>query len=188
MGNQPSAPAPPPNSPVIPMQIPVCDMECQHQKELSSLLTAYQNAEKTKTSDPEGYEQARIKYFTSKDGQGWLATEKERLAKIEIEPILRDLDSKYESLQSKLKQKKEQQDLINLLKSQEVGDEEETRYIKNELMKEKDKIGVVHRLTQIGSPLLPMSPWLSITLDVAIACLSLFIVYSIFRRVRSVPA
>jgi hypothetical protein len=188
MGNQASTPAPPINSPVTPMQIPVCDMECQRQKELSNLLSAYQTAENTKSSDPERYEQARIKYFTLKDGQGWLATEKERLAKIEVEPILRELDSKYEMLQSNLKQKKEQQDLINLMKSHEVGDEDESRYIKHQLMKEKDKIGVVHRLTQIGNPLLPMNSWLSTALDVTIACLVLFIIYSVFKRTRSVSA
>ncbi len=33
-----------------------------------------------KNATPEAYPQARIHYFTLKEGQGWLRTEKERLA------------------------------------------------------------------------------------------------------------
>jgi intergrase/recombinase len=165
-------------------QISVCDTACQRQKQLDGLLTTMNNTEKT---NPVEYEKARVSYYTLKDGQEWLVKEKDRLAKEEVEPILKNIDTKYEYLQKKVKDKKQQEDLINSLKLQEVGDEEETRYINNQLMKEKDKVGVAQRLSlfNTSSSLNVMPYWLSTTLDITIALLSLFIAYSLFNKFRT---
>lgn len=165
-------------------QISVCDTACQRQKQLDGLLTTMHN---TENKNPEEYEKARISYYTLKDGQEWLVKEKDRLAKQEVEPILKTIDTKYEYLQKKVRDKKEQEDLINSLKLQEVGDEEESRHINNELMKEKDKVGVAQRLSLFKTPsLLTIMPyWLSTTLDIIISILSLFIAYSLFNKFRT---
>ena len=185
MGNQPSTPSPT-SAPVPAVPIPVCNSDCQRQKQLSGLLLNLQTAEQTKTSNPEAYEKARIDYYTLKDGQEWLAKEKEKLAKQEIEPVLKAIDAKYELLQSQLSDEKQKQELVNLLKAEEVGDEEESRYLKQQLMKEQDKVGVSQRLSQLGpTSILTSTPqWLSIAMDVVLAVLSLLLVYSIFKKVR----
>jgi hypothetical protein len=151
--------------------IPVCDMECQKQKQLDSLLTSMKASE----NNPEAYEQARIKYYTLKEGQGWLAQEKERLAKKEIEPVLKSLDEKYESLKSKLNQKTVGRNVSNEI--------EESMYMRHQLMKETDKVGVAQRLSQF-SPAPTNSSMVPILLDITIACLCLFIGYSLIKRVR----
>ena len=87
MGNQPSSPTPAPPSaspPSIPPLPPPCDLQCQKEKQLVLLKQNLDAA--NKQSDPEGYEKARIAYFTLLNGPGWLAQEKQRIAKQEVEP------------------------------------------------------------------------------------------------------
>jgi len=164
--------------------IPVCDLACQKEKQLSGLLSAMQVAEHT---SPEAYEQARIQYYTLKEGQGWLAKEKERLAKLEVEPILRDLDAKYAIAQAKVSQYNQVQELVNSLKNKQIGDEEESRYISNQLSKERDKVDVAQRLSILGPSLPINTQWLTIALDVVIALLALYVVYSLTIRSFAIP-
>ena len=152
--------------------IPVCDLKCQKQKQLDGLESAMKAAEKT---DPESYEKARIQYYTLKEGQGWLEQEKRKLAEKEIEPVLKGLDSKYQELKNKLREKHTTAEPIQT---------EDSLYMKHQLMKERDKVGVVQRLSQFGTSSVGMSSWLSTTLDVVIAVLCLFIGYSAFKRIR----
>jgi hypothetical protein len=49
-----------------------CDVECHRQKKLKALQDAYIAASHKAGSDPEGYEQAKIAYFSTRDGPTWL--------------------------------------------------------------------------------------------------------------------
>jgi hypothetical protein len=84
MGNQPSAPpsAPPSPSPPLP---PPCDPNCQKQKDLALLKVALDTATENQDQDPAGYEKARIAYYTLLNGQGWLNTEKQRIATEDVQ-------------------------------------------------------------------------------------------------------
>ena len=146
-----------------------------------------------KNATPDAYEQARVNYYTLKEGQGWLQQEKERLAKQEIEPILKSYTTKYDFLKKELGTQTQISELINMLKAQEVGDESESRYLTNQLNLEKSKVGVARRLTEVGMP--PVSSysftWLPMLLDLIIGVLIIFVLYQIlfggkiFRKVVS---
>ncbi len=58
-------------------------------QQLEGLKTALDTAEANKASNPAAYEQARIAYYTLKDGQSWLSKEKERLARDHVAPVLK---------------------------------------------------------------------------------------------------
>lgn len=98
------------------------------QKNLEDARLAMQNA------TPEAYPQARIRYFTLKEGQGWLRSEKERLADAEIDPVLRDLEAKYDTNHRV-----------------ETKSDSESRYLHRRLLEEKDKVGVALRSAELGS-------------------------------------
>jgi len=187
MGNQPSAPSSPPSqtSPVqsgTPLP-PVCDMACQRQKQLDGLKTALDTATITKDSDPEGYEKARVAYYTLLEGNAWLATEKDNIAKKDIEPVLTQYSNQYNELK---KRKKEQDVFVNLaatLKNQEVGDQEELAFLNKETGKEKVDTDVLNRLTEIkGSPT-PQFDWILYLLYGIIGVLGLYVVYLLFRKI-----
>jgi len=114
-----------------------------------------------KNATPEAYPQARIHYYTLKEGQGWLRTEKERLAAAETDPILKDLDSKYEKK----------------VPSKEKKEDSESRYLHRRLLEEKDKVGVALRNVELGSSNVTQTSMLPYILDILIAVVGVGCVY-----------
>jgi hypothetical protein len=152
MGNQPSAPqAPPTPQPTPPPLPPVCDAECQRQKTLSGLKAALDAKTATKDTDPEGYEQARIAYFTQLNGQGWLAQEKQRIANEEIAPVINGYRDRYKGLQTETKNQGVFVNLMNMLKSDEKQDTEELGGLHKKLQSEKDKADTLNRLNELNN-------------------------------------
>lgn len=180
MGNQPSQPSAP-SAPPPPLP-PVCDADCQRQKLLSGLKTTLDQKTETKDQDPEGYEQARIAYFTALNGQGWLATEKSRIAKEEISPKITGYTNQYKQLTGKEDSQKVFVNLMNSLKAQEVEDDEDLHSLKKQLTVEKDKVSVLNRLSSLSSPSQPSTNYLPIVLEVVMALLGLAILYMLYKK------
>lgn len=193
MGNQPSTPSPPPQSttsnvpPVVP---PVCDADCQKQKKLSGLKAILDQKTLTKDTDPEGYEQARIAYYTELNGQGWLAKEKERIAKDEIKPKISTYTAQYNDLKTQQKNHGVFVNLMGALQAEEHGDEEELGFLNKQIQKQKDEVAVMNRLAVLGTPQQtePVISYMPIIIDVALAILGLailYLLYSKFGRLKS---
>jgi hypothetical protein len=66
-----------------------CDVECQRQKKLKLLQDAYMAASTKAGSDPQGYERAKIAYFTLRDGPTWLHNYKQQKQEQEQEQARR---------------------------------------------------------------------------------------------------
>lgn len=157
----------------------MCDVACQREKDLKSLMATYEAAEKNKVADPQAYEDARMKYFTLKDGQTWLHNEKDRIAREQVQPIVNEYSQKIQKLQAELDAYSKNSDVLGMLKASEVGDEEETRYMHNQLLLEKDKVGVARRLSQLDDPLFSFS-WMPLFLNIVIAVSVIAIIYYIY--------
>ena len=183
MGNQPSSPAPQPTQqtpPPLPPLPPPCDIECQKQKKLVLLKKAFDSADPD--SDPEGYEKARIAYYTLLNGPGWLAEEKQRVASQEVEPVLNSYQQQYDALKGEQQSQSIFTNLANALKAQEGSDKESNSFLQKQLTLEKDKVNVSDRLNQLNGISSQLSQYLSIFIDVIIAILGFFILYKIYIR------
>lgn len=160
-------------------------MACQRQKQLDGLKTALDTATTNKDSDPEGYEKARVAYYTLLEGNTWLATEKDSIAKQDIEPVLSQYSTQYNELKNR---KKEQDIFVNLaatLKEQEKGDEEELAFLNEETGKDRVETDVLNRLTQIkGSPTYQFD-WFIYLLYGIIGVLGVYVVYLLIGKIIS---
>ena len=185
MGNQPSSSATPlpPSNPPPPLP-PSCDLDCQRQKQLSDLKYALDLAEKTKSTNPEGYQQARVKYYTLLEGQGWLAKEKESIARSELDPLISGYTAKYEELKAATKSQSIFANLAGALKHQAAEDENNNNFIKKQIAQTGDRTATLYRMSQLtGLPAgFTFLPYLSIILDVVIGLLALVIVYMLYSR------
>lgn len=185
MGNQPSSSATPlpPSNPPPPLP-PSCDLDCQRQKQLSDLKYALDLAEKTKSTDPEGYGQARIKYYTLLEGQEWLAKEKESIAKSELDPLITGYNAKYQELKGAEKSQSIFANLAGALKTQAASDEDSNNFLKKQIAKSVDQTNTLNRMSQLtGIPAgFTFLPYLSIILDVIIGILGIVVVYMIYSR------
>jgi hypothetical protein len=151
MGNSPSAPSaapsapPPPPPPPLP---PVCDLNCQRQKDLAVLKTALDNS--NKTTDPAGYNKARVAYYTLLEGPGWLDKERKTLAENEVLPILNKFNGQFESLKKEEESNKMFVNLADSLRAQSKEDDYDSQYLKRVLEAEKDKAGVESRMNELN--------------------------------------
>jgi hypothetical protein len=183
MGNQPSAPqAPPPAPPTPPPLPPVCDAECQRQKTLSGLKAALDAKTATKDTDPEGYEQARIAYFTELNGQGWLAQEKQRIANEEIAPVMNGYRNRYRDLQTETKNQGVFVKLMGMLKADEQQDKEELGGLDKKLQSEKDKADTLNRLNELKDTQPPSTsmPVGSVVLDIFYVVLGIGLLFGLY--------
>ena len=181
MGNQPSAPAPPappaaPSPPPPPPLPPPCDPDCQKQKNLVLLKSALDAIDETQ--DPEGYAKARIAYFTLLNGQGWLNTEKQRIATEEVKPILDDYRTQYNSLKGEKQSQSIFTNLSNALTAQESVDSADNAFLKKQMAIEKDRADVMNRMNQLasGTPENPQG-YMPLIIDILIGILIVGVIY-----------
>jgi len=149
-----------------------CDVACQRTKQLKELLSTLQEATVNKGTAPEAYERARINYYTVKEGQGWLQAEKERTAKQLVKPIVAKYKARYESSRT----------APQLVNHEEVGDEAESRFIQDQIEKERNTAGVRQRLMELTSDASPETKWYNYFIDILIAILALVIVYQLLTK------
>ena len=159
-----------------------CDIQCQRNKKLDSLHEIFHEATLRKGIDPEAYEQARINYYTVKDGQGWLAKEKERIANETVEPILDSYKSRFGLIQKSIDKQNAKQQAMKDVENSQVGDEDDVRFIHSMLKRERDKAGVHKRLLELNPDSTETYSWLPIFLDVLIGLLVLFVAYRLWTR------
>jgi len=188
MGNQPSSPASPtpPSNPPPPITVS-CDADCRRQKDLKDLKYAMDLAAKNKSTEPEVYEQARIKYYTLLDGQKWLKTEQERIAKSDIEPIVSAYTTKYSDLKKEQRTNSTFINLANSVKSQQADVDDKNKILEKQIETQKNTIDVKNRLYQLaGMPAgSVVTPYLPIILDVIIGILSIIVAYLLFTKIGS---
>ena len=186
MGNQPSAPAPPPPAqPSPPPLPPPCDPDCQKQKNLILLKSALDGIDETQ--DPEGYAKARIAYFTLLNGQGWLNTEKQRIATEEVKPVLDDYRTQYNSLKSEKKSQSIFTNLSNALTAQESVDSADNAFLKKQMAIEKDRADVMNRMNQLASGTTEnQQGYMPLIIDILIGLLIVGVIYLGFMKMDSI--
>lgn len=190
MGNQQSSSSPPVPQAPPPPPVPVCDSACQRQKKLDGLKLTLDQKEETQSTDPEGYEQARLAYYTALNGQGWLTQEQTRIAKDEIEPVISKYTTQYNDLNKQIKTNQVFSNLASSLKAEQESDQEDLHFLKKQFQKDKDQADVLNRLTSLGSSpsQTSSSNYLPILADIGIVFLGLFVVYMIYSKFSSIKA
>jgi hypothetical protein len=160
----------------------VCDLKCQKEKDLALLKTNLDNADKQ--TDPDGYEKARIAYYTLLNGQGWLQTEKQKIAKEDVEPLLTNYRTEYDALKGEKKSQSVFSKLMNHLKSQNTDND----FLNKEFLKEKDKADVLDRMNALnaGTPNSP-SPtgfyeYIPTLIDFIILLLGFAVIYLVYTK------
>jgi hypothetical protein len=184
MGNQPSAPAPSaPTQPIAPPPLPPpCDLNCQKQKQLALLKSALDEEEE----GTEAYEKARIAYYTLLNGQGWLNTEKQRIATEVVEPVLKQYTTNYDALKSEKKSQAIFTNLSNMLTSQEDADQSTNVFLKKEMTSEKDRADVLNRLNELNAGTPAPTSYIPMLVDLFIALLAIGVLYFGYTKLDAI--
>jgi hypothetical protein len=156
-----------------------CDLECEKKKKLVLLKDAFDKASEKKEEDPAAYDKARIAYYTLLHGQGWLNTEKQRIARENVQPNVTDFNNIYNSL----KQEKQSQSIFANLADQ--LNQDDSPVLDKQLTEDKDKSRVLDRLNELnsGSPTYySTNNWISYLIDGIIVVLGIVIAYLIYTK------
>jgi hypothetical protein len=129
---------------------PICDLNCQKEKDLALLKTALDNADVNREQDPVTYDKARIAYYTLLNGPGWLQTEKQRIARQDVLPVTSSYTTKFNALKGEKKAQSTFVSLADNLKAQQASDQSSNAFLDKEFKKEKDKADVLNRLHMFG--------------------------------------
>ena len=158
-----------------------CDVACQRNKQLVSLQAALHTATVNKNKDPEAYEQARINYYTVRDGEGWLRTEKEKKANAVIDPIISNYQQRYLDMQVAQAKQEAREQARKDAQNEQVGDEDDVRFVHDLIQKQQDSAGVHRRLLELGASN-SFSVTSPLVLDVTIGLLILGVVYLAYSK------
>jgi hypothetical protein len=157
-----------------------CDVQCHRDKELKRLSSDVLRIIPNREKDPEAYEKARTAYYTVKEGQGWVAAENEKKANEAVQPILDSYQAKFDKMKEDMiyadAAAQAKQDALN----NQVGDEDEVRFIHREIMKERDEASVYQRLQELAGIPVDVYAWLPSFLDLVLGVTILVLVFQIF--------
>jgi len=162
-----------------------CDFDCQKNKQLDLLQGALYTATLKKGTDPEAYEQARTAYYTLKEGEGWLHQEKERKAVEEVDPIIDQYKDRIRAFELAQASSNARQQALKDVESNQVGDEDEVRFIHNQITKERNSAGVRKRLIELNGG----SDWWSLLLNIILCfaiLVTVYFAYSYYLSTRSI--
>ncbi len=126
----------------------------------------------------EAKEQAKVNYYTALYGQSWLVNEKNRIAKEQIEPVLKDYSDRYSALKNEGKQQQIFVNLASALKEQESADAEEVKFLQKQLGDDNTTLDVLNRQNVLNATPPPTTGIMGTILNVLIALLGLFVVYT----------
>lgn len=196
MGNKPSAPPTPlaptnvippsvsniQSAPVQAPEIPVCDANCQRQKELTGLRTALDMATANKTSDPEAYQRARIAYYTAAEGQGWLDKERTRIGEEEVGPVVTQINDKYKALNEEKKNQSMFMTAIDVMKNENSQNKQELNYIYDQTAQNTQNKLTTDRTNELGGNTLISGSYYPLLFQVLIAILFVIIIVLLYRR------
>jgi len=157
-----------------------CDIECQRNKELRRLSSAMVDAIQNKEQDPEGYEKARVAYNTYKHGQAWAHVDTEQKAKEAAQPILDSYQQQFDQMKTAMAYNSALQQAKQDAMSGQAGDEDEIRFIHEQIQKERDEASVYQRMNELGSVPPSVYSWLPTFLDLCLGLTILYLVYQVY--------
>lgn len=167
-------------------ELAIVDGKITSEKKLRDAFIRLQEAENVRDKSPDIYRQARVAYYTLKEGDKWVEKERERLLKAEVEPKAQSfLETQRRAVGQFLNQRKTI-DVVNGLKDRVLSLRDELKYsadtFKDQLEKVQDAINRENR-TREPSKETSLYDWLDTILNILILSSLVYVTYTIGRKV-----
>ena len=144
-----------------------------------------QDAENVRDKAPDAYQQARSTYYTIKDGEKWIESEKERILKAEVEPTVKKLVENKNMALRQYETQRKTVDVVNGLKDRVLSLKDEVKYaadtFKDQLNKVQDAINRGRR-ERTATPETSIWTWLDTIFNIAIVGALLYVIYILYQK------
>ncbi len=158
-------------------------------KQLTDAFAALQTAENVRDKSPEAYQEARIRYYTLKNGESWVAEEQQRIQNGEAREKAEAYVSEYTNLARREQQQTKTMDVVNAVKDNILSMKDDFELttgafakqltdLKNQIQMERKKGAI-----QTASVL----TWVSTLLNVILVLVLIVAVVLLIRKVTKTP-
>ena len=123
--------------------------ELDKNRQVEDAFKELQRAENIRDESPEAYQQARTNYYTLLQGPTWVEGEKQRVAKVEVDPLAAQYRDSYNSLASRQKNQQRTQDIMKSVKDGVLTLKDDFKYttsiFKDQIENLKNQINIERR-------------------------------------------
>lgn len=107
---------------------------------LQDKFKALQSAENVRDQAPEAYQKARMDYYTTLNGEGWIDQEKERITKSEVEPKVQSYANTYTDLTNRLDKQQQTYDIVVGVKDKMLSMKDDFQYTTKTFAKQIEEL------------------------------------------------
>lgn len=165
-------------------EIETINREFPKEKQLENAFKDMQTAENVRDVDPQGYQNARIRYYTLLKGESWRDQEKERIAKVEIEPLVNKYSNQIRDTLAEISNQTLTIDVAKGVKDNVLSIKDELNYATTTFQKQltdlKSAIVMEHRKQEQKKE--KDTTWVDLLLNVLTVIILIVIVIIIVRK------
>lgn len=165
-------------------EIETINRDFPKEKQLENAFKDMQTAENVRDVDPQGYQNARIRYYTLLKGETWRDQEKERLSKAEIEPIVNRYSTQIQETLAEISNQTLTIDAARGVKDKVLSIKDELMYATTTFQKQLDdlKSAIVMEHKKKEQQKETTSSWIGFILNVLIVLILIVIIIVLLRK------
>jgi hypothetical protein len=174
-------------------EIAIIQSEVDKNKQVDDAFKQLQKAENIRDKSPEAYEQARINYYSLIEGPKWIEGEKERVAKVDVDPLLTQYRRSFDTLTSRQQNQQRTQDVMKSVEEGVLTLKDDFKYttgiFKEQIENLKSQINIERRGREVPeTDATDFYKWVDALLNLFIIGGLLYAVFVFWKKLRSEPA
>jgi hypothetical protein len=157
-------------------------------KKITDAFNGLLRAENARSDSPEAYQVARTAYYTLLKGSGWVNEERERIAKADVDPVIKQYRSNVDTIAGQSQQQARILDVVNGVKDKVVSLKDDFTYSASTLGKQLEKVKsqiVMDTRKREAEPETLAWTWVDGILNVVLAAALLYAAYILYRKVST---
>ncbi len=117
-------------------EFPIAYAKIEKQRKIADAFNELQAAENVRDQSPQAYQDARIRYYTLVNGDGWINEEKERITNAEVVPKVAQYMASYEDMNTRIAQQQQTLDVVNNVTDKVLSMKDEFEFATNTFSKQ----------------------------------------------------
>jgi hypothetical protein len=124
-------------------------LQLDNASKINAAFVQLQSAENVRDQNPEAYQQARVSYYSLLRGSDWIETEKQRVARTEVQPEIDRYRANYNALKSRQENQQRTQDVMTAVQEGVLTMKDDFKYttgvFKEQIDNLKNQINIERR-------------------------------------------
>lgn len=167
-------------------EFPVVYSQIDKDVAINNAFKELQAAENVRDESPAAYQAARVKYYSLVKGDEWKNEERERVLKAEVQPLVQQYQSTYNSVRNQITDQQKTLDVVKSVKDKVLSVQDELDYSVSSFGKQLTALKNQINMGQRGqkSKEYGIFEWLNVIFNVLIVLFLGGAIYAIYRKMK----